>query len=128
MENDPVGIHPVTHQSNWPSLSQTCSPPVFPEPSTQIQSQCDYHLTSAINHSPSPADSTSLAPRPCQGGGHVSAQVSPGASSPPSLITTPLAQGGSFSHPRASKDFSFPLKSLTVDGGRALTSQVGMCF
>lgn len=63
-ENDPVGIHPVTHQSNWPSLSQTCSPPVFPEPSTQIQSQCEYHLTSAINHSPSPADSMSLAPRP----------------------------------------------------------------
>ena len=62
-ENDPAGIHPVTHQSNWPSLSQTCSPPVFPEPSTQIQNWCEYHLTSTINHSPNPVDSMSLSAR-----------------------------------------------------------------
>lgn len=137
-ENDPVGIHPVTQQSSLPSSFETCPPSVFPLPSTQRENPCEHHLTSAISHAPDPTDPTSLSPRSitCPGAlPEVGWRLSPGEpghlcspSSPPASVTTTLAQGGSFSASEPLRTSSLPLKSLTVDGGRALTSQVGMCF
>ena len=46
-------------------------------------------------------------------------------SSPPASVTSTLAHDGSFSTPELPRTSSFPLKSLAVDGRRALTSQVG---
>ena len=90
-ENDPVGIHPVTQQNYLPSLSETRLPSVFPLPSTQRENRCEYHLTSAISHSPDPTDRTSLSPRSitCPGAlpeaGSRPRQVSPGTCAPPHL-------------------------------------------
>ena len=99
-ENNPVGIHPVTQQSNSPSSSETCLPSVFPLPSTQRENQCEYHLTSAISHSPDPTDPTSLSPRSiiCPGAlPEAASRLSPGEprhlcspSSPPALAPAPL--------------------------------------
>ena len=125
----------MTQQNNSPSSSETRLPSVFPLPSTQRENRCEYHLTSAISHSPDPTDRTSLSPRSitCPGAlPEAGSRLSPGEprhlcspSSPPASVTSTLAHDGSFSTPELPRTSSFPLKSLAVDGRRALTSQVG---